>query len=644
MGSVTEVPLQPGSLVTYQNKAYQIRQLAGNLKKVVLEDLISGRLLNAPIAHLLPPVPEATAVPVVPLELVSDEQWAIAQQRLAIIQPLLTRRGDGQLVQDTARQHDIGTATLYRWVRLFETTGQLSQLIPSRPGADKGQTRLPPEVEALVRASVEEVYLTPQRYPVKAVYHDVINRCQRHKLAIPHLNTVRNRVLAIRQEKVIRYRHGHKAADDKFLPHQGAFPGADFPLAVVQIDHTPGDVILVDNKTRMPLGRPTITTAIDAYSRMVVGFYVSFEKPGALAVGMCVANCLLPKEAWLHRMDVVGEWPCWGKMKKIQVDNAKEFRGNMLKRACEEYGIDLEWRPVRNPKFSGQIERFQGMLAKEIHELPGTTFSNPQQRGEYPSADKAALTLEEFEQWLLHLIVNIYHKRIHSALGRTPLEVFETGIYQKTGLPPRIQDELRVKLDFLPYFERTIQEYGVVLDHIHYYSDALRPWIHALEENSPKNRRKRKFIFKRDPRDISVLFFYDPAAKAYLEIPYSDLKLPPMTLWEHREVLRQLESEGVKDIDQVVLFDAYEKKRAIEERAKTQTQLVRRARQRAKTQSSREKSIRQELVAAGPDTASPGISSREVSAAAPPPAPVRSVPVMTGPIQPFDELEYGAFA
>ena len=579
-----------------------------------------------------------------PLELVSDEQWAIAQQRLAIIQPLLTRRGDGQLVQDTARQHNIGTATLYRWMRLFEATGQLSQLIPSRPGADKGQTRLSPELEALVRASVEEVYLTAQRYPLRAVYHDVIDRCQRHELDIPHLNTVRNRVLAIRQEKVIRYRHGHKAADDKFLPHQGEFPGADFPLAVVQIDHTPGDVILVDDKTRMPLGKPTITTAIDVYSRMVVGLYVSFEKPGALAVGMCLANCLLPKEAWLHRMDVVGEWPCWGKMKKIQVDNAKEFRGDMLKRACEEYGIDLEWRPVRNPKFSGHIERFQGTIAKEIHELPGTTFSNPQQRGEYPSADKAALTLGEFEQWLLHLIVNIYHKRIHSKLGRTPLEVFETGIYQKTGLPPRIQDERRVKLDFLPFFERTIQEYGVVLDHIHYYSDALRPWINALEEISPKNRRKRKFIFKRDPRDISVLFFYDPEAKAYLEIPYSDLRLPPMTLWEHRELLKQLESEGVKDIDQVVLFEAYEKKRAIVERAKKQTQLVRLERQRAKTQSSREKSIRQELATTSLDTAGPVVSSHELPPVAPSPTPVRSTLVIIGPIQPFDELEYGAFA
>lgn len=645
MDSLTEISLHPGSLVTYQSKAYQIRQLAGNLKTVVLEDPISGRLLNAPIAHLLPPAAgaEAATTPLVPLELVSDEQWAVAQQRLAIIQPLLACRGDGQLVQDAARRHDVGQATLYRWMRQFESTGQLSQLIPSRPTGGEGKTRLPPELEALVRASVEEVYLTPQRYPLKRVYHDVIARCQRHELAIPHLNTVRNRVLAIRQEKALRFRYGHKAADDKFEPQQSEFPGADFPLAVVQIDHTPGDVILVDDKTRTPLGKPTITMAIDVYSRMVVGLYVSFEKPSALAVGMCLANSLLPKEAWLHRLDVLGEWPCWGKMKKLQADNAKEFRGNMLKRGCEEYGIDLEWRPVRNPKYSGHIERLLGTFSKEIHELPGTTFSNPQQKGEYPSADKAALTLGEFEQWLLHLVVNIYHKRVHSQLGRTPLEMFEDGIYQKTGLPPRFQDELRVKLDFLPYFERTIQEYGVVLDHIHYYSDVLRPWVNALVGDSPKNKLKRKFIFKRDPRNISVLFFYDPEAKVYFEIPYRDLKRPPMTLWEHREVLRQLESEGVREIDEVVLFEAYRKLRAIEEQAVKQTQIMRHLRQKAKTQSSQKKSIRQEIETTEPVTKSLVLSNQAVSAPVSAPIPVQAAPLITGPIQPFDELEYEPF-
>ncbi|QNH62781.1 Mu transposase C-terminal domain-containing protein [Hymenobacter sediminicola] len=638
---MNEFPIQPGDRVTYQGKPHQIRQLTGNMNTVVLEDPISGRLLTVPVRYLRSPAPEAEAgtVPVVPLELVSDEQWAEAKRRLAIIEPLLNRRGDGKLVHTVAQQHQLGAATLYRWMNQFEATGQVSQLIPRGSSGGEGKSRLSPELEAIVRSSVEEIYLNKQQYPLKRVYRDVTARCQRLGLTAPHLNTVSNRVKAIREEKKIRLRHGHKAADDQFRPHPDKYPGADFPLAVVQIDHTPGDVILVDDETRMPLGRPWITMAIDVYSRIVVGFYVSFETPGALGVGMCVANSLLPKDSWLDRLNVLGEWPCWGKMRKIYVDNGKEFRGNMLMRACEEYGIDLEWRPVRKPNYGGHIERLLGTFSREIHELPGTTFSNPQQRGEYPSADKAALTLKEFERWLLHLVVNIYHKRTHSALGQSPLKAFVDGIYEKTGLPPLLQDEERVKRDFLPYYKRTVQYYGVVLDHIHYYSDVLRPWVHAREEESPKNRRKRKFIFKRDPRDISILYFYDPEAKCYFDVPYRELKRPPMTLWEHKQVMRQLESKGVTEVDEPTFFAEYDQLREIEAQAVNQTRLVRRQRRQAKAKSSLSKSVRQETISAvpAPDGLTPSGQIRGASALAQVPLP------STGTIQPFDELEYGAF-
>lgn len=642
MDTVTEVLLDPGSPVLYQGQPYQILQLLGNLKTVMLEDPISGRRLNAPIAHLSPPASKTGVLtkPAMSLESISSEDWAVAQNRMAIIKPLLVSKSDGQLVHSVAQQYNIGPATIYRWLNLFKTTGQLSSLIPGRRGAEQGQTRLSAEVETLVRASLDEVYLTKQRYSLKRVYLDVVKRCKRCKVPAPHPNTIRNRILAIRREKVLRRRHGDKAADDKHSPHKGKFPGADFPLAVVQIDHTPADVILVDDQTRMPLGKPWITMAIDVYSRIVVGFYVSFETPGALGVGMCLASAILPKELWLNQLDVTGEWPCWGKMTKIYADNAKEFRGNMLKRVCEDYSMDLEFRPVRTPRYGAHIERLMGTLAQEIHCLPGTTRSNTQDKGEYRSAKEAALTLGEFEKWLLHLIVNIYHRRGHSGLNnRAPMQVFEDGIYEKTGLPPRINDidgSLKVKLDFLPYYERTIQEYGVLLDHIYYYSDVLRPWIHTLKEDSPKSNQKRKFIFKRDPRDISVLFFYDPDAKAYFPIPYRDSSYPPVTLWEHRRVLTRLADAGIKNIDQAKVFEEHQVLRDIEEQAKTQTRIVRRERQRAKARSSQSKSVKKELLAGATvvDELLPAVGAALQR------TPVRPS-LASGTVQPFEEVEHG---
>jgi len=177
----------------------------------------------------------------------------------------------------------------------------------------------------------------------------------------------------------------------------------------VQIDHTPVDLVLVDDVHRRPVGRPWITLAIDVYSRMVAGFYVSFDPPGAMSVGLCLAHAILPKETWLTKHDVTTSWPVWGVMNAVHADNGKEFHSRMLKTACENYDIDLQWRPVARPHYGGHIERLLGTFSQDIHALPGTTFSHPTARGTYDSDKTSALTLSEFERWLAIYIVEVYH-------------------------------------------------------------------------------------------------------------------------------------------------------------------------------------------------------------------------------------------
>jgi putative transposase len=41
----------------------------------------------------------------------------------------------------------------------------------------------------------------------------------------------------------------------------------------------------------------------------------------------------------------------------------------MLRKACQEYGMNLHWRPVARPHFGGHIERLLGTLNHEIHNL-----------------------------------------------------------------------------------------------------------------------------------------------------------------------------------------------------------------------------------------------------------------------------------
>ena len=94
---------------------------------------------------------------------------------------------------------------------------------------------------------------------------------------------------------------------------------------------------MVDEEHRQPIQRPSLTVVIDVYSRMVLGFAIYLEKPSAFTAGLAIAHAVLPKEDWLAGVGVQAEWPCWGKMCTIHCDNAKEFRGTVIGRACQDH-------------------------------------------------------------------------------------------------------------------------------------------------------------------------------------------------------------------------------------------------------------------------------------------------------------------
>jgi putative transposase len=103
----------------------------------------------------------------------------------------------------------------------------------------------------------------------------------------------------------------------------------------------------------------------------------------------------------------------------------------MLQKACKEYGISINWRPVKKPHWGGHIERLLGTFARDIHALPGTTFSDIKRRKNYNSSAKAAMTLSELEEWLHVYIVEKYHQKKHSGIGTSPILRYSEGIFMR---------------------------------------------------------------------------------------------------------------------------------------------------------------------------------------------------------------------
>jgi putative transposase len=618
------IKVRPGLAVLAEGRRYQVEQVV-DLESVLARDLETGDTRRLRFTQLVPAPPWTTEEDMATAEpdpqQVSEAEWQRAQARFAVIRPLIEQGTYSRSeVQARARHTGYATATLYRWVSRYQRSGCLSALVSNKPGVAQGQPLLLPAVNTIVDMTIEDTYLHQQKPSIRRTALEVERRCRHTGLPPPHHNTVRHRIVQLSTHQKYRCREGDQAARTVFEPIRGPYGDADWPLAVWQIDHTLVDLILVDDLHRRPVGRPWITVAIDVFSRMVAGFCMSFDRPGAMSVGLCLAHAILPKETWLAQHDITTPWPLWGKPAVVHADNAKEFRGRMLTRACENLGIDLHWRPVTRPHYGGYIERLCGTLNQSIHTLPGTTFSNPQQRGAYRSEEQAALTLSEFETWLATLIVDIYHQQVHRGVGWPPVRRYEQGIFGTDeqpgiGVPERFVDETRLRLELMPYEERTVQRYGIQLDEICYYHDVLKKWINAPDPVHPK--RKCKFTVRRDPRDISVLYFYDPELKEYFAIPYRNTAYPAISLWELREVKRRLTEAGHQAVDEAHLFAAYNRLKAIEEAAVRETKAARR------------KGQRQRLHAT---TARPLLPSADTAAVPPEPDD-------TDDIEPFDDLE-----
>jgi len=563
------MPVGPGTAVSHGGRSYRVDKVLDHATVLARdEETQAWRHLSA--AELLPRIPDGGAgVPLaapVP-DLVADEaEYAEAQRRLAAIEPLLADRFRSEAkVTGRAKEVGVGRATLYSWLRTYEDSPQVSSLIPRKRGRPKGVNTLEADLEAVIAAAIEKCHKTKRRHRIARTVEAVREMCRNAGLAAPHANTIRSRVTALPRAETLRARGQGELARNALQPIAGHFPGADHPLAVVQVDHSKADIELVDDETRLPIGRPWATVAIDVNTRMVAGIVISMEAPGAFAAGRCIAQAMLPKAELLARLGVEGDWPVWGRPATVHMDNAREFRGHVLQRAFAQYGIKLQLRPVRTPHYGGHIERYMGTLGNEVRNLPGATFSSPAERKGRDPEREAAMTLAEYERYIVDWIVNVYHRRLHSSLRTTPHAKWSEGIMGGPGKPgiglqPVPADPERLRIDFMPFFERSVQRYGVSIEGVTYWDDVLKLRIGEADPEAPKLRRR--FVVRRDPRDISRIWFLDPGTGLHHRIATRDLTRPAVSLWEWRAAQQHLRDAGAAALDEDAVFGAIARLRA----------------------------------------------------------------------------------
>ena len=124
----------------------------------------------------------------------------------------------------------------------------------------------------------------------------------------------------------------------------------------------------------------------------------------------------------------------------------------------------------------------------------------------------------------------------------------------------------------MPLEYRQLQRGGIQLFNIHYWSDVLPTLV----------KRDDPFLVHYDPRDLSRIYVKAPD-HSYVEVPYADIRRPPISVWELRAARRFLAQRGETRRNQERLFWAHDELTRIAAEAVTETRRIRRQRERRNT-------------------------------------------------------------
>src|SRR5258708_4430728 len=240
-------------------------------------------------------------------------------------------------------------STVYRKLRRFRELGDLTALLPGRPGQKLGSSGIDPEIEFMIRDCARRLWALSENATVEDIFVEVTKESRARQLPVPSRATVGRRLKNLRADPSNFKGEIRQALQEGRRLVKKSYTVGE-PLGVVQIDHTLADVLLVEPHTHCVVGRPTLTISIDIATRCVMGFCASFEAPSSLLVALCLETAVFPKD-WLHDFSPGIEWPMYGLMKSIHTDNGREFHARAFRRGCDLNGIDTIYRPPATPRF-----------------------------------------------------------------------------------------------------------------------------------------------------------------------------------------------------------------------------------------------------------------------------------------------------
>jgi transposase InsO family protein len=346
------------------------------------------------------------------------------------------------------------------------------------------------------------------------------------------------------------------------------------PATLWQTDSTPLDVFLVSNINRNILvGKSLLHIVIDVYSRLIVGFSLSFESLNSYSGAMmALLNSMTPKKEFCkgYGIEIEDEWDVACIPQRIFTDRG-ELNGKQVENAIQGLGISIQNSPSYRPETKGIIETtFHNTVNRMMKpHVEGTVIhgNRVRERGEADFRLKANLTIDEVTAILIRCIIfyNNYHviedyplseQMIEEGVEKIPRKIWEFGLKHQKG-QLRVLPEEVIRMHLLPTdSSASITSKGVKFKKLLYASQ------YSLKNNWFENARingssKIKILY--DPRDLTHIYTANEENNGFHKL----------TLLDH---LTKFRSKGIEEIEQVIkheqAIDHNGKERELQEKMK----------------------------------------------------------------------------
>ncbi|WP_245308267.1 TnsA endonuclease N-terminal domain-containing protein [Halalkalibacter urbisdiaboli] len=294
-------------------------------------------------------------------------------------------------------------------------------LIPENYKKGNTTNRLSDGVIKLMNHYITEVYEDKKQRSKSAVYNAFKAKCKEKGYNPPSNKTFFKAIEDRPSYEQDKKRRGPKAAYDKepfywelslTTPRHGARP-----FEIAHIDHTELDIRLICSKTQKKLGKPWLTLLIDAYSRRVLAYYLTFDPPSYRSCMNTIRECVKK----YSRIP-----------KTLVVDGGKDFQSTYFDTLLASNDCHKKTRPGAKPKFGSVCERLFGTTnTKFIYNLAGNTQLSKlvrQMTKDFDPSNLAIWTLEILNEYLSKWFYEIYDQDTHTGLDQSPRDAYQQRI------------------------------------------------------------------------------------------------------------------------------------------------------------------------------------------------------------------------